>query len=48
MTVLGLCCYTQAFSSYGERGLLSSCGEQASHCCGFSWCRTLALGVQAQ
>ena len=25
------------FSSYGERGLFSSCGAQASHCGGFSW-----------
>ena len=31
VTVLGLCCLTRAFSSYGERGLLSGCGEQASH-----------------
>ena len=31
------------FSS-GELGLLSSCGVQASHCDGFSCCRTLALG----
>ena len=30
LAVLGLCCYTQAFSS-GERGLLTSCGTQASH-----------------
>ena len=32
----------RAFSSYRERGLLSSCGEQASHCGGFS------CGAQAQ
>ena len=27
-------CCAQAFSSCGEQGLLSSCGAQASHCCG--------------
>ena len=39
---LGLCCCTQAFSSCGEWGPLCSCA-QASHC-GFSCCRTWALG----
>ena len=34
---LGLCCCMWAFSSCGEWGLLSSCGVQTSHCCGFSW-----------
>ena len=34
----------QAFSSCGERGLLSSCGVQASRCGGFSCCRARALG----
>ena len=34
----------QAFSSCGEWGLLSSCGGQASHCGGFFYCRTWALG----
>ena len=34
--VLGLRCYTQAFSSCRERGLTSSCGMQASQCGGFS------------
>ena len=31
-----------AFSSCGSRGLLSSCGAQASHCSTFSCCRALA------
>ena len=30
------CCCTWAFSICGRWGLLSSCGEQASHCSGFS------------
>ena len=30
LAMLGLCCYTQAFSS-GEQGLPTSCGTQASH-----------------
>ena len=34
--VLGLPCYIQTFSSCGEWGLLSSCGERASHCVGSS------------
>ena len=33
--MLGLCCYTWAFSSCGEWGLLSSCSVQASRCGGF-------------
>ena len=36
LPVLDLCCYTRAFSSCGEWGLLSSCGVQASHCGNFS------------
>ena len=32
------------FSSCGERGLLSSCSAQASHCGGFSCRRAQALG----
>ena len=36
-----------AFSSCGEQGLLSSWGALASHCSGFSCCRTWALGMQA-
>ena len=39
----GLPCGTQAFSSYGKWGLLSSCGTWTSPCCGFSYCRTQAL-----
>ena len=31
-------------SSYGERGLLSSCGVRVSHCSGFSCGRAQALG----
>ena len=30
--------------SYGEQGLLSSCGARASHRCGFSGCGAQALG----
>ena len=41
LSVLGLHCYTQAFSSCGEQGLLSSWGMQASVC------RTCALGTRA-
>ena len=32
------------FSSFGKRGLLSSCGAWPSHCCGFSCYRAQALG----
>ena len=39
----GLCCHTQAFSNWGEQGLLSSCGSWASHSGGFS-CKAWALG----
>ena len=35
------------FSSYGYWGLLSRCGVQAAHCCGFSCCGAQALGMQA-
>ena len=38
LAVLGLHCCEWAFSS---------CGEQASHCGGFSCCRARALGVRA-
>ena len=31
LAVLGLCCCVQAFSGFGELGLLSSCGVGASH-----------------
>ena len=34
--ILGLPCCTQAFSSCGKQGLLSSCSMWASHCDGFS------------
>ena len=44
LAALGLRCCTRAFSSCGERGLLSSCGAQASHRSGFSSCRAQALG----
>ena len=44
LTVLGLCCCSQALSSSGEQGLLSSCGAQASHAGGFSCCGAHALG----
>ena len=33
----------RAFSSFGERGLFSSCGAWASHCSGFSCCGARAL-----
>ena len=36
-----------AFSSCSERGLLSSCSAQISHCSGFSRCRAWAPGTQA-
>ena len=42
--MLGLCWCTQAFSSCGEQGRCSSCGARASHCGGFSCCRSWALG----
>ena len=35
------------FSSCGERGLLSRCGMQVSHCSDFSCCGTQALGAWA-
>ena len=34
MILLGLCCCAQAFSSFAEQGLLSSCSARGSHCCG--------------
>ena len=39
--------HMQSFSNLSERGLLSSCSEQASHCSGFSSSGAWALGVQA-
>ena len=44
----GLCCCTWAFSSCGERELLSNWDVQASHCSSFSCCGAQALGEQAQ
>ena len=46
LAALDLCCCTQAFSSFGERGLLSRCGEWASHGSGF-FCGAWALGTRA-
>ena len=46
-TVLGLCCYAQAFSSCDEWGLLSRCGMWASHFSVLSFCRAWALGTWA-
>ena len=45
VSALGLHCCAQAFSSYDERGLHSSCGAWASHCSGF--CEAGALGLWA-
>ena len=45
MGVLGLCCCAWGFSA--SRGY-SSCGVQASHCGGFSCCRTRTPGKWAQ
>ena len=46
LVALGLHCCVQALSSCGERGLLSSCGAQASHCSGFSCHGQQALGAE--
>ena len=46
LTVLGFHCCMGFFSSYGEWGLLSSCGALASHCCGFSCCGAGTLGAR--
>ena len=43
LAVLGLCCRVQAFSSFGEQGLLSGCGVTSSHCGCFSCCGAQAL-----
>ena len=42
-----LCCCVQTSSSCDEQGLetISSCQAQASHCGGFSCCRTEVLGL---
>ena len=54
MAALGLHCYSRAFSSCSEWGLLFlvegatlPCGTWVSHCGGFSCCRARALGVRA-
>ena len=47
MTVLGLYCCASAFSSCGERGLLSTRSAQASHCSGFSCCRAQEHGLSS-
>jgi len=44
MAVLGLYCYTRAFSSLGEWGLLSSYSVQASHCSDLS---SQSMGLNA-
>ena len=41
LAVLGLCCFAQAFSSCGRRGIVFCCGAPASRC------RTWAPGTQA-
>ena len=38
LAALGLCGYVQAFSGYGNWGLLANCGAWASRCRGFSCC----------
>ena len=43
LAVLSLCCCMGLFFSCGKQGLLSSCGEQPSHCGGFSCCRAQTL-----
>ena len=45
--MLGLCCCVWAFSSCGERGLLSI-AVRSLHCSGFSCCGAQALGMWAQ
>ena len=44
LAVLELHCYEGFFSGCGEQGLLFSCGAQVSHCSGFIYCQTWALG----
>ena len=43
LAVLGLHSCVQAFSSWSEGRLLSSCGAWASHCGDFSCCRVWGL-----
>ena len=47
MCVLGLRCCTQAFSSCGKQGQLSSSNSQASHGGGVSCCRAQGLDTRA-
>ena len=47
LAVLGLRCCTQAFLWLQRAGATLCCGAQASHCSGFSCCRTWALGMWA-
>ena len=47
VAVLTLCCSMQAFSSCGERGLLSRGGAPVSPCSGFSCCGSWALDARA-
>jgi len=46
LAALGFRCYTRAFSSCREEGLLSRCGAGASYCGGFS-CDARPLGAWA-
>ena len=46
MAVLGLHFCKRTFSSCREQGLLSSCGEWASHCSDFSCCGAWAPGMR--
>ena len=48
LAALDLCCCTWAFSSCGERGLLSSRSASASPCGGFSCCGAQPQGERAQ
>ena len=47
LEIIGDNLQAEIFSSWGEQGLLSSCGARASPCGGFSCCRAWALGVWA-
>ena len=46
LTMSGLRC--RLFSGCGERGLLSSCGVQASHGSGWPWCGARAPGCKLE
>ena len=47
LAVLGLHCFAQHFSSFSEKGFLSSCDARASHRGGFSCCRAGLWGAWA-